>query len=136
MDAGDAADLPWNTTKTALDTDHPIYRRVRQEMINLGRPVINFLNKVKQEIQARQSNDDENPGPLESMVANAHLKPLSKVSHRTTFEMPKVKRSKGRSGGEAMQKIIFERPVTKAGVVRERLGVSSWREVGEEVFDY
>jgi hypothetical protein len=29
LDADDAADLPWNTTKTALDTDHPVYRRVK-----------------------------------------------------------------------------------------------------------
>jgi len=33
LDADDAADLPWNTTKTALDTDHPVYRSVKPEMI-------------------------------------------------------------------------------------------------------
>lgn len=43
MDSDDTSALPWNTTKTGVDTDSPHYRAVRIEMIKLMRPVLDFL---------------------------------------------------------------------------------------------
>ena len=40
--------LPWNTTKTGVDTDSPIYQSVRLEMVSLMRPIIDFLNELKE----------------------------------------------------------------------------------------
>jgi hypothetical protein len=135
LEADDAADLPWNTTKTLLDTDHPIYRRVRQEMIALARPVIDLLNKVKQEREARVSHGDDSPGELETMVEQAKTKPMNKLDPRPIFEVPVVKR-KAKAGGPATQRIAYERPLALAAEVKKKLGVTSWREVGEETFDY
>ena len=42
FDCDDAARLPWNTTKTGVDLDSPIYRSVRLTMLTMMRPVIDF----------------------------------------------------------------------------------------------
>jgi hypothetical protein len=136
LDADDAADLPWNTTKTAIDTDHPIYRRVRQEMVGLARPVIDFFNKVKQEQDSRRAVGDESPGPLESLLAKARTKPLDKVTTRQFFVVPRIAERRLRSAGHKMQKIGFERPAKEAEQVKKSLKATSWRGVGEQVFDY
>ena len=41
--------LPWTTTKSNVNTESALWQKVRLEMIALTRPVIDFLNKIKQE---------------------------------------------------------------------------------------
>lgn len=134
LDADDAADLPWNTTKTALDTDHPVYRRVKQEMIAVARPVVNYFNKKKDENDALKQAGEEAKGKLQTLFDKADVAPLVDIKARAAFKMPAVTIKK--KSGPATQRITFERPGKKAQKVKESLGVSSWREVGEEVFDY
>jgi hypothetical protein len=43
--------VPWNTTKTDVDADNPIWRAAREKMIELMRPVIDFLNELDADIQ-------------------------------------------------------------------------------------
>jgi hypothetical protein len=136
LEADDAADLPWNTTKTALDTDHPIYRRVRQEMVGLARPVIDFFNKVKQEQDSRRAVQDESPGPLERLLEKARLKPLEKVETRKIFVVPHLAAARPKPSGQKTQRIRFERPTAKAEEVKKALRAKTWQEVGEQVFDY
>lgn len=136
LEADDAADLPWNTTKTALDTDHPIYRRVLQEMVGLARPVIDFFNKVKQEQDARRAVQDETPGPLEALLEKAHTKPLEKVDTRAIFVVPRPAPVRRKLSAQSTQRIRFERPLAKAEEVKRALKARTWQEVGEQVFDY
>ena len=49
FDSDNTGLLPWNTTKTGVDADSPIFRAVRLAMITLMRPVIDFLNKLDKE---------------------------------------------------------------------------------------
>lgn len=134
LDADDAADLPWNTTKTALDTDHPVYRRVRQEMVALARPVINYFNKRKEENDALKAAGEEKAGVLQSLFDDAETKPLANIVTRTVFVSPKVAVVK--STGPQLQRIQFDADAMRAKVVKKRLGVSSWMAVGRDVFDY
>ena len=46
LECDDASKLPWNTTKTGVDENSPIYEAVRQRMIQVMRPVIDFLNRL------------------------------------------------------------------------------------------
>ena len=46
FDSDDAGKLPWNTTKTGVDTDSRVYKSVRETMLVMMRPVIDFLNKL------------------------------------------------------------------------------------------
>jgi hypothetical protein len=135
LDAEDAADLPWNTTKTALDTDHPVYRRVKQEIIAIARPVIDYFNKKTDENAALAQAGEEAKGTLQLLFDNATVKPLDEIKTRAFFKLPPVEAQSVRDVKKS-QRIAFDRPADKAILVKNSLGVSSWREVGEEVFDY
>ena len=48
--AEDSEKLPWNTTKTGMNPDSPVYKTVRLQMIEMMKTVINgFLNPLKKE---------------------------------------------------------------------------------------
>lgn len=50
FEAEDSSKLPWNTTKTGMNSDSPIFKAVRQQMIEMMKSVINgFLNPLKKE---------------------------------------------------------------------------------------
>ncbi len=136
LEADDAADLPWNTTKTALDTDHPIYRKVRQEMTAMARPVIDFFNRVKKERDSRAVVGDERPGPLQLLFEKAKTKPIESVPTRQTFVVPKIAKSSPKTPAATKQKIAFDADIKQAEAVRDSIGAKSWREVGEKTFDY
>jgi hypothetical protein len=136
LDADDAADLPWNTTKTALDTDHPVYRRVRQQMVALARPVINYFNKRKEENDALKAAGDNGKGRLQSLFDDAKTKPLEDIKARTAFVAPTILVAKVPKRGPLMQRIQFDAEAAKAEEVKDSLGATSWMEVGREVFNY
>ncbi len=94
FDCDDASRLPWNTTKTGVNTDSLIFRAVRLEMMNLMRPVVDFLNKLKEEKERKV--EDEAVGPLEKMVAASPTRPVTQVKPRGFFELPVVKAAAAR----------------------------------------
>jgi len=56
--AEDSEKLPWNTTKTGMNPDSPIYKAVRLEMIEMMKSVINsFLNPLKKENESDYEGD-------------------------------------------------------------------------------
>jgi|GEM_PF-490267 len=136
LDADDAADLPWNTTKTALDTDHPVYRGVRQQMVALARPVIDYFNKRKEENDALKAAGEEVAGRLQSLFDESKTKPLHHIQARTAFSTPQIQTIKSTNRGPKLQRIQFDVAAKKAEEVKDQLRVSSWMAVGREVFDY
>lgn len=85
FDSDDAGNLPWNTTKTGVDSDSPIYHAVRLEMMRMARPVIDFLNRLD-----REKEDEEEEGrPLEAAVTTADSTNLSSVAAEESFVAPK-----------------------------------------------
>lgn len=133
FDSDDGGRLPWNTTKTGVNTDSTIYRAVRLEMIKLMRPVVDFCNKLKEEKERRE--DETAQGPLEKMVESATERPIAKISARETFELPKVKPPPAYTS-PALQRIQYDRPLDKVNEVKKALGVRSFVKVGEKTFDY
>ena len=133
FDSDDAGRLPWNTTKTGLDTDSPVYRAAALEMMVLMRPVIDFLNRLKEEKEGK--GDPEEKGPLESLVESAESKPMDNVSTRAAFEMPKVKVRK-KPKGPVMQRIQYDKPLEQVDRVKKVLHITTFKEVGEKTFEY
>ena len=133
FDSDDPARLPWNTTKTGLNTDSPVYRAAKLEMMQLMRPVIDFLNKLKDEKQSKE--DQEEKGPLEKLVDAAKLVPVGEVETRSVFTPPVVKRVPTASG-PPMQKIQYQVPHAKVLQVKKALGVTTYTEMGIGTFDY
>lgn len=128
----DRADLlPLTTTKVGVDTTSPLWRATRQQMIELTRPVIDFLNAL----------DWENPqvpegevGTLEMIVAEAKPIPVPRAGRtESNFLAP------GRDivpPPPATSSIQYRRLVTDIDRAKELLGVSTNWEVGDRTFDY
>ena len=133
FDSDDPSRLPWNTTKTGLNTDSPIYRAVKLEMMKLMRPVVDFLNRLKEEKQNKEDKDEK--GPLEILVEGAKPVAVGDVDTRSAFTPPVVK-AVPRPRGPVMQKIQYEAPLDKLQKVKTALRVTSWTAVGKGTFDY
>lgn len=128
FDSDDPGRLPWNTTKTGIDMDSGVYRNTRLEMMRLMRPVVDFLNRLKDEKQELE----EGAGPLETMVANSKSTPLSDISTRNVFNAPMPPQPKK----PKVQRIQYDRPLEQVEKARQVLKVNSFKAVGEKTFDY
>lgn len=128
FDSDNAALLPWNTTKTGVDADSPIYRAVKQQMVTVMRPVIDFLNKLDAEKEVE--SDDM---PLTDAVTTATLVPLARVQTSSTFISPpsKPKPKLPRTG-----RIQYNKPVDQINEVKKVLKVTTYWAVGEKTFEY
>ena len=130
MESDDAGRLPWNTTKTGVNADSEVFRNVRQEMLQVMRPVIDFLNRLDDE---KDREESEGPGPLTVAVEAAKAVPLARTTPSALFVSPEPKpKPKLKKTG----RIQYDRPVSQIAAAKEVLGVSTYIEVGERTFDY
>jgi len=124
--------LPWNTSKTSVDTDSQLFQNVRQEMICLMRPIIDFLNEVHRESTAFHNNQlDEKY--LQNQIDSAALKNYLDVKTSSKFSAP-VQKQKPRKANEV--KISYTRPKGKVEELKRFFKVKSRKQVGEKTFDY
>lgn len=133
FDSDDAGRLPWNTTKTGIDTDLPVYRAVRPQMMKLMRPVIDFLNRLKEEKEGKSAADEK--GPLEALVESSDSKPVDDVETRPVFELPRV-HEQPKPRGPVLQRIQYDKPLAQVMKAMSVLGVRSYVKVGEKTFEY
>ena len=138
FDSDSTGKLPWNTTKTGLNTDSVIYRAAKLEMIRLMRPVVDFLNKLKEEKEERaksqEGNEDES-GPLQLLIDSAILSDVDSVDTRDTFSTPQVVPLTSEVG-QRKQRIQYEVAMDRFNAVNAALNAKSIKEVGEKTFDY
>jgi len=129
FDCDDAGLLPWNTTKTGVSLDSPLYKAVRQEMIALMRPVVTFLNKLKEEeATAKQTGDS----PVADQLEKAKEVPLTQFKAATTFQSPSFRVVRTPVG----QLISYRKPSDQVAKVRKVLQVTTLKAVGEKTFEY
>ncbi len=117
--------LPWNTTKTGLDTEAPAYRQVKSEMTSALGQVIGFLNDL--------DSESTEPGMLTALVEGAAMKHLSEINQNPSFSYDPAAASQPRP---KPIRISYEREQDIFDKVRSRLGVRNKREVGERTFEY
>jgi hypothetical protein len=129
FDADDAELLPWNTTKTGVDSDSKIYRAVRLQMILLMRPIIDFLNKLSREVES-----EEFEKPLSAALEAATPKSLESLRPSIIFQAPSVAVPAAR--GPKTGVISYKKPLEEIKTVQRALGVGSQKEVGERTFEY
>lgn len=126
FDCRDTSRLPWNTTKTGIDEDNPIYRSVKQKMMELTRPIINFLN----DLDAEKDFSDPKDKTLEQAVSAASSVKLTDIAIRASFTRPSGIRA------PATVSIQYRREKSQVVALQTALGVSSARAVGEKAFDF
>jgi len=133
FDCDDPARLPWNTTKTGLNTDSTVYRSAKLEMMLLMRPVIDFLNRLKEEKKSKDDSDEI--GPLQKMMEAAKAVEINDAKTRSAFSPPTVA-SPSKNTGPVMQKIQYVVPLSQVNEVMQELGVNSYKDVGKGTFEY
>jgi len=130
-----ASSLPWNTTKNNMDLDSPDFIFVRQQMIQMMKPVISFLNRMKEE---RENDNPSEERPLEKIMEQAIAIPLSAISKTedtaATFTFPALPPVRRQKSDE--NKIVYLKPKAIVEKVKKALGVTNLKEVGERTFDY
>ena len=121
--------LPWNTTKTGVDSDSPIYMAVRQVMISMMRPVIDFNNQLAAE-KSQEST------PLSQVVEDASARGLDMVSSSSSSAVFIAPHSKAYRIESGMRQIQYSRHQSEVDKVKKSLGARSLKEVGEMTFDH
>lgn len=132
FNADDASLVPWNTTKTSVDVDSPRFRAIRNKMIKLMRPIIDFLNALHQERQRKKEDTDELP--LANAVRAAKRVTLAEVSTAGSFVAPK-REPKPRMAPK-MGRITYSKPRAEINRVGKCLGVRKHEDVGKMTFEY
>jgi Histidine kinase-, DNA gyrase B-, and HSP90-like ATPase len=130
LDCDNPALLPWNTTKTGLDTDNDLYKGVRREMNILGRPVIDFLNNLD-----REKNRVKRPlhALVETMDVDENAPVLlTDIKRSGAFDCPKPKAVEKPDSVD----IKYKRPIQEVKALKKFFGVTKANEVGEKSFDY
>lgn len=130
FDSDDASALPWNTTKTGVDTDSPQYKSVRIQMVRLMRPVIDFLNKLATE----KAIKDEDNRMLDISVNAAKPHELSQITKQRIFKAP-IARARIEPPPDTVR-ICYARLKKEIDEAKKKLKVSSARAVGEKTFEY
>jgi len=123
----EAADkLPWNTTKTGVDADSPVWQRALTKMIDQTRLIIDFLNNLDSEAAEHGKS-----GPLAKAIAAATLTQVDSVRQQASFMAP----DKEKFSGPVLRRIAYSRPEDQVALLMEQLGLSSAKAVGEQTFD-
>jgi hypothetical protein len=129
FESSDASLLPWNTTKTGVDTDSPIFKMVRQQMIALMLPVTKWLRSSLAE-EKKESGEE---GELHLALAATKEVSVSELKIAPqSFSAPSFVRTTDPSFASIQYKVSAER----AERVRKQLGVKSNSELGRETFEY
>lgn len=136
FESDDPGLLPWNTTKTGINQDSPVYRKARQKMVSISRPIIDFFNEV--ETQRRNLEDDDETPELEKEVEKAEPTDTSEVDRGSnrSFTPPEPDDEDEEDDGPVSKTISYQVSENRLNIVMEAVGASTQREVGEKTFEY
>jgi hypothetical protein len=124
---GDAALMPWTTTKTDVDEDSKVFRTVQAVMFDALKKTQAVINRLK----AERSGFGEG-GPQVRAMRGARPQALSSIERSQTFLVPRP----------APKLVTPDRSITYRvdkedfTAVRNDLGASSAAEVGRRTFDF
>jgi hypothetical protein len=128
FDSDSSQRVPWNTTKTDIDTDNPVWRNAREKMVELMRPVIDFLNVLDADIEEHTRDRS----PMLKALIDTPLVKYESLALRTEFAVPAVEQLE-----EVVPytKIQYSRPLDEVAILKKALGLGSGKAVGERTFD-
>lgn len=128
IESADASKLPWNTMKTDVDESHPLWQKIFRHMTEAMRPVLRFLDELDRDID-QHSRTGSGLYEIVNSAAKVRVETLTK---RSTFSAPKRGSLRKR---QAVATISYFRPLKEVHLLKEALGVTSARAVGEVTFD-
>jgi hypothetical protein len=125
FESDNAAALPWNTMKNAVDPESRVFQAARLEMGAAMRQVIDFLNKL-------DSEADTESTALATAIKGSKSEALSSLTPSTTFVYPEGEPKSQPSTG----RIAFVRPTEEIDFAKEFFEVGANKAAGEKVFEY
>lgn len=135
LSADDASLLPWNTTKTAVDRDSPVFRAVQSEMKTALVAVQAVINRAKS-VRSRFEEDEEKPEILKALD-EAPDTPITSLTPSAQIIVPAAPAPKPKEPATPkIQRIQYTVDLGRFQEVAEALGANSGSEVGRMTFDY
>lgn len=139
FEAADSFNLPWNTTKTGMDMDSPIYQKVRVQMIVMTKQVMELMDKLKSENEKDNPVEDRKLNiAVEKAVKNDKVSVLELRANtnglRDKFIFPEQLFSPAGKGNQINIQYYVSRD--RFQKVKGQLHVRSGREVGLATFEY
>lgn len=133
--SNDPGNLPWDTTKTDINEEDPVYRKAKQEMKQQMRPVIDVLYDI-----AEEKSETGGESKLEQSVEESDFVTTADIEADASeegdgereFTAPKPKET----DTEREVNISYRRPIGKVEAAMDMLEVDSYSEVGRQTFDY
>lgn len=135
LSADEAGLLPWNTTKTAVDRDSPVFRAVQSEMKTALVAVQAVINRAKQ-VRSRLEDDEQKPEILVALDETQD-QPITSLSASTQMVAPAAPPPKPKAPPTPkIQRIQYAVDPDRFEEVATALGATSGSEVGRLTFDY
>lgn len=121
-------DLPWNTTKTGVDTSNRLYIMARQKMIEAMKQIFKIIDEMKRKHDVNDLKDLD-------FIKKADEKEL------TYSEVAKIDKNKDFSITVPevvipMTNISFSKPTAEVEKVKESMDEKTNKGVGEKLFEY
>lgn len=128
FDSNDSARVPWNTTKTDVDHDNPVWQKTFLRMAEMMRPVIDFLNELDSDIDEYTRAHS----PLLEFVSQAQSVKAENLPPRAEFKAP----ARGEISKRVKTvKIQYSKPIEEVNFLMDEMSVGSAKAVGEKSFD-
>jgi hypothetical protein len=142
MSSLDTRLLPWNTTKTGVDSDSVVWRKVQSEMMAALAEVQAVINRLKKEREEAPDEEDEGAqrdaeeAPYTAALAEATPVPLRSVQRSSVVVKPDLPKKTKPSRRRMWQKMQYEVPRDQFSRAMEVTGFSTMAELGRKSFDY
>ncbi|XZG70532.1 ATP-binding protein [Chitinibacteraceae bacterium HSL-7] len=126
--ADDQRILPWTTTKRAVDSSSPLYRRTLNRLKELTAQFISYTNHRKNDLAAAKAAErpQEQINVYEPVQAEPEIRPM---------ELPNLATD---TSADPLVNVAYKRTVSELNEIRRHLGMKSMsnREIGIRTFEY
>jgi hypothetical protein len=128
FDSEDASQVPWNTMKTDVDEDNIVWQKAFVRMTILARTVIDFINKLDREVDEY----GHQKSPLIKLIKSSSMISVDQLTTTRSFKAPD---KSSLDTSPPRTKIQYSRSIDDIEFLKNALGVSSAKAVGEKTFD-
>lgn len=120
--------LPWNTTKTGVDTSNRLYILAKQKMVEAMSQIFKKIDEMKRKYDVTDLCDLE-------FIKKAQERELTysnvaQINQNRDFAISEVQKS------EPMTTISFSKPTREVDKVKKNMGEKTNKAVGIKLFDY
>ena len=134
MSADKASLLPWNTTKTAVDRDSPVYRDVLNHMKSALSDVQSLITRAKTEKSATEP--DQPQTPIVKAIENAPDVPIGDLPLSRSLAAPSQTTVAKKKSLPGAVKIVYEADAAQVTKLGAFFSTDNRAEIGRKTFQY